>query len=86
MAHSDLMKFWKFLTDAKFTGRPSHLATEEVRMMAEAQWWPEHEIKDVLRGFHEFLRQEAQINPRVAGGNHPDSQEYQSVCDLRHRA
>jgi hypothetical protein len=58
MARSDLLKFWKLLTDAQFTGRPSQLTTEEVRKMAEAQWLPGHEIEDVLRGFLEFLKQE----------------------------
>jgi hypothetical protein len=58
MARSNLMKFWKLLNDAQFTGRPFQLTTEDVRKMAEAKGMPEHEIEDVLRGFLEFLKQE----------------------------
>ena len=63
MARSDLMKFWKLLVDASFTGSPSKLTTEEVRKMAEKKWLPEHEIEAVLRGFLEFLNQENQKRP-----------------------
>ena len=58
MARSDHMKFWKLLADAKFTGMPSQLTTEDVRKMAEARGLPAHEIEDVLRGFLEFLKRE----------------------------
>jgi hypothetical protein len=54
------MKFWKPLTDAKFTGRPPQLTTGDMREMAEAQWLPGHKIEDVLRGFLEFLKQTGQ--------------------------
>ena len=58
MARSDLMKFWKLLTDAEFIGSPSKLTTEEVRKMAEAKGLPGHEIEAMLRGFLEFLKKE----------------------------
>ena len=58
MARSDLMKFWKLLTDAEFTGSPSKLTEGDVRQMAEIIGLPEHEIEAVLRGLLEFLRQE----------------------------
>jgi hypothetical protein len=35
MARSDLMKFWKLLADAKFTGSPSKITEDEVRQMAK---------------------------------------------------
>ena len=33
MARSDLMTFWKFLTDVNFTGSPSKLTEDELRHM-----------------------------------------------------
>ena len=55
MARSDLMKFWKLLADAKFTGRPSKLSEDEVRQMAKTQGLFEPEIAAVIKGFREML-------------------------------
>ena len=57
MAKSDLMKFWKLLTDAKFTGSPSKLTEDDVWRMVEAAGLIEPEIEDVLRGYREFMEQ-----------------------------
>jgi len=56
MARSDLMTFWKFLTDAKFTGSPSKLTEDDVWRMVEAAGLIEPEIEAVLRGFREFMK------------------------------
>ena len=58
MTRSNIMKFWKLLTDAGFAGSPSKLATEEVRKMGEAKGLLAHEIEAVLRGYLEFLKKE----------------------------
>ena len=58
MARSDLMKFWKLLTDAKFTGSPSKLTEDDVWRMAEAAGLIKPELEAVLRGFREFRKQE----------------------------
>jgi hypothetical protein len=55
MARSDLMKFWKLLADAKFTGRPSKLTEDEVRQMAKTLGLFEPEIAAVIKGFRERL-------------------------------
>ena len=55
MARSDLMTFWKFLADAKFTGSPSKLTEDDVWRMVEAAGLIEPEIEAVLRGFREFM-------------------------------
>ena len=55
MVRSDLVKFWKFLTDAKFTGSPSKLTEDDVWRMVEAAELIEPEIEAVLRGFREFM-------------------------------
>ena len=55
MARSDLMKFWKLLADAKFTGSPSKLTEDEVRQMAKTLGLFELEIAAVIRGFREML-------------------------------
>ena len=55
MARSDLRTFWKFLTDAKFTGSPSKLTEDDVWRMVEAAGLIEPEIVAVLRGFREFM-------------------------------
>ena len=55
MARSDLMKFWKLLTDAKFTGSPSRLTEDDVWRMVEAAGLIEPEIEAVLWGFREFM-------------------------------
>ena len=57
MARSDLMKFWKLLTDAKFTGSPSKLTEDEVWRMVEAAGLIEPEIEAVLLGYREFMEQ-----------------------------
>ena len=57
MARSDLMTFWKFLTDAKFTGSPSKLTEDDVWRMVEAAGLIEPEIEAVLRGYREFMEQ-----------------------------
>jgi hypothetical protein len=56
MARSDLMKFWKLLSDAKFTGRPSQLTEDDVRRMAKTVGLLEHEIAEVVQGFRQMLR------------------------------
>lgn len=58
MNRSDLMKFWKLLAEAGFTGSPSKLNTDEVRKIAKAKGLLEHEIEAVLRGFLEFPKQQ----------------------------
>jgi len=55
MARSDLMKFWKLLADAKFTGIPSKLTEDEVRQMAKTLGLFELEIAAVIKGFCEML-------------------------------
>ena len=55
MARSDLMKFWKLLADAKFTGSPSKITEDEVRQMAKTLGLFEPEIGAVIRGFREML-------------------------------
>ena len=56
MARSDIQTFWKFLTDVKFTGKPSSLTEDAVRQMARKAGLFEHEIEIVLRGLREFLK------------------------------
>ena len=56
MARSDLMKFWKLLTDAKFTGSPSKLTEDDVRQMANRAGLYNHEIEAVIRRFREILK------------------------------
>ena len=67
MARSDLMTFWKFLTDAKFTGSPSKLTEDEIRKMGRKAELFEHEIAVVLRGYREFLKVKEQRNPSDLG-------------------
>jgi hypothetical protein len=55
MARSDLMKFWKLLADAKFTGRPSKLTEDAVRKMAKTVGLFEPQTEAVIRGFREML-------------------------------
>jgi hypothetical protein len=55
MARSDLMKFWKLLADAKFTGSPSKITEDEVRQMAKTLGLFEPEIGAVIRGLREML-------------------------------
>ena len=57
MARSDIMTFWKFLTDTKFTGSPSKLTEDDVWRMVEAAGIIEPEIEAVLRGYREFMEQ-----------------------------
>lgn len=56
MARSDLMKFWKPLTDTKFTGSPSKLPEDDIWRMVKAAGIIEPEIEAVLRGVREFQR------------------------------
>jgi len=58
MARSDLLKFWKVLSDARFTGSPSKLTEDDVRKMANKVGLPQYEIEAVLRGLREFLSPE----------------------------
>jgi hypothetical protein len=53
-ARSDMMTFWKFLTDTKFTGSPSNLTEDDLRQMGRKAELFEHEIEAVLRGYREF--------------------------------
>ena len=55
MARSDLMKFWKLLADAHFTGSPSKTTEDEVRQMAKTLGLFEPEIAAVIKGFREML-------------------------------
>jgi hypothetical protein len=57
MARSDLMKFWKLLTDAKFTGSPSKLNEEDIKRMGKAVGIIEIEIEAAIRGLQEFKNQ-----------------------------
>jgi hypothetical protein len=57
MARSDLLKFWKLLSDARFTGSPSKLTEDDVRKMANTVGLPQYEIEEVLRGLRELLSQ-----------------------------
>jgi hypothetical protein len=57
MARSDLLKFWKLLSDAMFTGSPSKLTEDDVRKMANTVGLPQYEIEEVLRGLSELLSQ-----------------------------
>jgi len=57
MARSDLLKFWKLLSDAMFTGSPSKLTEDDVRKMANTVGLPQYEIEEVLRGLRELLSQ-----------------------------
>ncbi|MBI5581452.1 MAG: hypothetical protein HY895_20050 [Deltaproteobacteria bacterium] len=56
MARSDLMKFWKLLADAKFTGSPSKLTEDKVRQMATAIGLFEPETEAALRGWRVFQK------------------------------
>jgi hypothetical protein len=56
-ARSDMMTFWKFLTDTKFTGSPSKLTEDDLRQMGRNAELFENEIEAVLRGYREFLEQ-----------------------------
>ena len=57
MARSDLMKFWKLLTDAKFTGSPSKLNEEDIKRMGKDAGIFEMEIEAAIRGLQEFKNQ-----------------------------
>lgn len=58
MARSDLMKFWKLLADAKFTGRPSKLTEDAVREMGKTVGLLENEIVEVVQGFRVFKKED----------------------------
>ena len=58
MARSDLMKFWKLLADAKFTGSPSKLTEDDVRRMAKRLEIFEPEINAAVQGLREYQKQE----------------------------
>lgn len=58
VARSDLMKFWKLLADAKFTGRPSKLTGDAVREMAKTVGLLENEIVEVVQGFRLFKKED----------------------------
>ena len=51
------MKFWKLLTDAKFTGSPSKLNEEDIKRMGKDAGIFEMEIEAALRGLQEFKNQ-----------------------------
>jgi len=57
MARSELIKFWKLLTDAKFTGSPSKLNEEDIKLMGKAVGIIEIEIEAAIRGLQEFKNQ-----------------------------
>jgi hypothetical protein len=52
------MKFYKLLSDAKFTGNPSKLTEDDGRRMAKANELFEPEVDAVLRGLRESQKQE----------------------------
>ena len=56
MAGSDLMTFWKFMTDVNFTSSPSKLTEDELLHMGRKAGRFEHEIEAVLRGYREMLK------------------------------
>jgi hypothetical protein len=58
MARSDLLKFWKLLSDNRFTGSPSKLTENDVQKMANTVELPQYEIETVLRGLRGFQNQE----------------------------
>jgi hypothetical protein len=58
VARSDLMKFWKLLSEAKFTGRPSKLTEDEVRQMAKTLGSFEPEIDAAIQGFRVFKKED----------------------------
>ena len=58
MARSDLLKFWKLLSDARFTGSPSKLTEDDVRRMANAFGLFESELEAALRGLREYKNQD----------------------------
>jgi hypothetical protein len=58
MARSDLMKFWKLLSDAKFTGRPSELTEDDVREMAKRLELFEPEIDAAIQELRAYQKQE----------------------------
>jgi hypothetical protein len=51
------MKFWKLLTDAKFTGSPSKLKEEDIKRMGKDVRIIEMEIEAAIRRLHEFMNQ-----------------------------
>jgi hypothetical protein len=57
MARSDLMKFWKLLTDTKFTGSPSKLNEEDIMQMGKDAGIIEMKIEAAIRGMQEFKDQ-----------------------------
>jgi hypothetical protein len=57
------MKFWKLLSDAKFTGSPSKLTDDDVRRMANTVGLFEPELEATLCGLREFQNQPNQKNP-----------------------
>jgi hypothetical protein len=52
------MKFWKLLTDAKFTGRPSQLTEDDVWQMGRDLGLFDGEIDPAIRGLREFKNQD----------------------------
>jgi len=58
VARSDLMKFWKLLADARFTGRPSKLTEDAVREMGKTVGLLENEIEEVVQGFRVFKKKD----------------------------
>ena len=57
MARSDLMRFWKLLSDCEYTGSPSLLTESDVREIGIGRGMLEHEIEAVIRGLKEFQNQ-----------------------------
>jgi hypothetical protein len=46
--------FWKLLSDANFTGRPSLITEEQLRKMAKATVILPNELEAAIRGLREF--------------------------------
>ena len=63
MARSDLLKFWKMLSDSKFIGRPSQLTEDAVREMAVTLGLIDPEIEAVVRGLCEVQKLVGLKNP-----------------------
>jgi hypothetical protein len=67
MARSDLMKSWKLLANAKFSGSPLKITEDEVRQMAKTLGLFEPEIGAVIRGFREILGTEKRDEALIRG-------------------
>jgi hypothetical protein len=56
MARSNMMQFWKLLSDAEFTGRLSKQSEPDILKMAKELGWTEADTDAAPRGFRDFLK------------------------------